>query len=126
MVRVANTYSGQRALIKGMNGEILDLQFAHLENDHILACIDEKTLHIHKIDMLSDNLICNLILQIYDPIKNYTPKYDKISWCPFVQSEIPDENDDIVDVSQLIVWSRGGTFQCFNVNSIINSNGVSK
>lgn len=119
MVRVVNTSNGLRALIKGMSGEVLDLQFAHIENEHILASIDANSLYVHKIVLLEGLLVCNLILKIEDPLVNYTPRYDKISWCPFIQ--IPDEDDED---NKLIVWARGSLFQCFNVNIIAAEQGV--
>lgn len=119
MVRVVNTAKGLRALIKGMSGEVLDLQFANIEKEHILASIDACSLYVHKIDLLDGSLLCNLILKIEDPLSNYIPKYDKISWCPFIH--VPGDDDE---ESQLIVWSRGSIFQCFNVNIIISNYGV--
>ncbi|XP_055837361.1 enhancer of mRNA-decapping protein 4 homolog isoform X3 [Episyrphus balteatus] len=114
MVRVVNATTGLRALIKGMSGEVLDLQFAHIENERILASIDASSLYVHKIDMISETLVCNLLIKIEDPLTNYTPKYDKISWCPYVDCS----SDDDEESNQLIVWARGSIYQCFNVNTI--------
>ncbi|XP_055378582.1 enhancer of mRNA-decapping protein 4 homolog [Condylostylus longicornis] len=131
MVRVVNTTTSKRALIKGMASEVLDVQFAHIERTQVLACIDSSNLYVHKIDMLSDNLICSLLLRVEDPLENYQAKVNKISWCPLFpirddefSSNSNDEDDQ--DSSQLIVWSRGKVFQCFNVNIIINSHGIGK
>ncbi|XP_054082484.1 enhancer of mRNA-decapping protein 4 homolog isoform X3 [Zeugodacus cucurbitae] len=119
MVRVVKAQTVLRALIKGMSGEVLDLQFAHIERERILASIDMNALYIHKIDMVDDNLQCSLIVKIEDPLLNYSPKYDKISWCPFI--DVPGEDDED---SQLIVWARGSTLQCFNINVIITEYGM--
>uniref|UniRef100_A0A1I8PAA0 Uncharacterized protein n=1 Tax=Stomoxys calcitrans TaxID=35570 RepID=A0A1I8PAA0_STOCA len=121
MVRVVNTAKGLRALIKGMSGEVLDLQFAHIEKEHILASIDASSLYVHKIDLLEGSLLCNLVIKIEDPLANYTPKYDKISWCPFIEVTLDDDED-----SQLIVWARGSVFQCFNINIIVAEHGIGK
>ncbi|KAL9922946.1 enhancer of mRNA-decapping protein 4 homolog isoform X1 [Glossina fuscipes] len=121
MVRVVNTTNGLRALIKGMAGEVLDLQFAHIEKEHILASIDLNSLYVHKIDEIDGALLCNLIIKIESPLPNYTPKHDKISWCPFI--DVPGEDDED---SQLIVWARGTVFQCFNINLIVAEHGIGK
>ncbi|XP_073824958.1 enhancer of mRNA-decapping protein 4 homolog Ge-1 [Musca autumnalis] len=121
MVRVVNTAKGLRALIKGMSGEVLDLQFAHIEKEHILASIDASSLYVHKIDVLEGSLLCNLIIKIEDPLSNYSPKYDKISWCPFIEVTVDDDED-----SQLLVWARGSVFQCFNINIIVAEHGIGK
>ncbi|XP_055837362.1 enhancer of mRNA-decapping protein 4 homolog isoform X4 [Episyrphus balteatus] len=122
MVRVVNATTGLRALIKGMSGEVLDLQFAHIENERILASIDASSLYVHKIDMISETLVCNLLIKIEDPLTNYTPKYDKISWCPYVDCS----SDDDEESNQLIVWARGSIYQCFNVNTINVNYGIGK
>ncbi|XP_017473347.1 PREDICTED: enhancer of mRNA-decapping protein 4 homolog [Rhagoletis zephyria] len=119
MVRVVKAQSGLRALIKGMTGEVLDLQFAHIEKERILGSIDMNSLYIHKIDLVDGTLICNLLVKIDDPLNNYSPKYDKISWCPFI--DVPGEDDED---SQLIVWARGSMLQCFNINVIISEYGM--
>ncbi|XP_050322266.1 enhancer of mRNA-decapping protein 4 homolog isoform X3 [Bactrocera neohumeralis] len=119
MVRVVKAQTVLRALIKGMSGEVLDLQFAHIERERILASIDMNALYIHKIGLVDDNLQCSLVVKIEDPLANYTPKFDKISWCPFI--DVPGEDDED---SQLIVWARGSTLQCFNINVLITEYGM--
>ncbi|XP_037912102.1 enhancer of mRNA-decapping protein 4 homolog isoform X3 [Hermetia illucens] len=118
MVRVIS--GEKRALIKGMTGEVYDIQFAHNEKQRILACAEASMLHIYKVDVLPDNLVCNLLLEIEDPLLNYIPKYDKVSWCPYVPDEASDTDDD---ASQLLVWSRGNCCHCFNINTVLSSYG---
>lgn len=45
---------------------------------------------------------------------------DRISWCPAV---IQPKGEDDDYASQLLVWTLGATFQCFSVNTIIESQG---
>ncbi|EDW63920.2 uncharacterized protein Dvir_GJ17172 [Drosophila virilis] len=94
MVRVCNTSTSQRALIKGMNGEVLDLQFAHSERERILAVIDMCSLFVYKIDLIDGNLICKLVLKVDDPIANYVPEYDMVSWCPYITSSGSSSNNN--------------------------------
>lgn len=135
MVRVCNTSTSQRALIKGMNGEVLDLQFAHTERERILAVIDMCSLFVYKIDLIDSNLICKLVLKVDDPIVNYVPEYDMVSWCPYVTNSNNSNNNtsgntasghEEDDENQLLIWSRSKQFQCFNVRMIISEYGVSK
>lgn len=121
MVRVVNPVSGQRALIRGMSNEVLDLQFAHMKSQIVLASIEEVALHIHKIETVGDNIICTLVLKIEDPIVEHVPKYDKINWCPYV----PDNEYEMDNsISQLIVWTRGSSYQCYNIHSVVERYGV--
>lgn len=115
MVRVSNVETGLRSLIKGMSGEVLDLQFAHIETERYLACIDVQSLHIYKIESTPTNLINTFLIRIMDPLDNYTPQFDKIAWCPCV----PESDDSDDDLSKLIVWVRGKQFQCFNIQSLL-------
>ncbi|ALC38616.1 Ge-1 [Drosophila busckii] len=130
MVRVCNTSTSQRALIKGMSGEVLDLQFAHSERERILAVIDVNTLFVYKIDLIDGNLMCKLILRIDDPIANYVPKYDLVSWCPYISNSrdaninAASGNQEDEDENQLLIWSRSNQFQCFHVKMIITEHGI--
>lgn len=143
MVRVCNTSTSQRALIKGMNGEVLDLQFAHSERERILAVIDMCSLFVYKIDLIDGNLICKLVLKVDDPIANYVPEYDMVSWCPYITSSGSSSNNNSSgvgggggvgtvtgheedDENQLLIWSRSKQFQCFHVRMIISEHGVSE
>ncbi|EDW03803.1 GH11439 [Drosophila grimshawi] len=133
MVRVCNTSTSQRALIKGMNGEVLDLQFAHSENERTLAVIDVCSLFVYKIDLIDGNLICKLVLKVDDPIANYSPEYDMVSWCPYITNDSSTSkkssgsgsgsrhHDD--DEKQLLLWSRSKQFQCFSVRMIVTEHG---
>lgn len=134
MVRVCNTSTSQRALIKGMQGEVLDLQFAHSERERILAVIDVNSLFVYKIDLIDGNLMCKLVLKVDDPIANYSPEFDMVSWCPYVTSNNPNAatisgiisaSGEEEDENQLLIWSRKSQFQCFHVRMIVSEHGVS-
>lgn len=128
MVRVCNISTSMRALIKGMSGEVLDLQFAHTDRERILAVIDVTSLFVYKVDLIEGNLVCNLVLKVEDPIANYVPEYDMVSWCPYVchsaNSTGPPINEED-DENQLLIWSRSSQFQCFHVKMIVSEHGVS-
>lgn len=119
MIRVSNVESGLRSLIKGMAGEVLDLQFAHIETERILASIDVNSLHIYKIDSTPSNLVNTFLIKIMDPLENYSPKFDKIAWCPCVPEMSSDDSDE--DLSKLIVWARGNQFQCFSIQALLEN-----
>ncbi|KAH8378342.1 hypothetical protein KR093_010780, partial [Drosophila rubida] len=129
MVRVCNTNTSQRALIKGMNGEVLDLQFAHSERDRILAVIDVSSMFVYKIDLIDGSLMCKLVLKVDDPIANYSPEFDMVSWCPYITNSHSSNNAIISasgeeeDENQLLLWSRSSQFQCFHVRMIVSEHG---
>ncbi|KAH8259108.1 hypothetical protein KR038_003034 [Drosophila bunnanda] len=128
MVRVCNISTSMRALIKGMSGEVLDLQFAHTDRERILAVIDVSSLFVYKVDLIEGNLVCNLVLKVEDPIANYVPEYDMVSWCPYVcpgSSTVSPVNEDD-DENQLLIWSRSSQFECFHVKMIVSEHGRGK
>lgn len=122
MVRVVNPKSGQRALIRGMTNEVLDIQFAHMKSQILLASIEDVALHIHTIETVGDNIICTMLLKIEDTIPGHVPKHDKISWCPYVAENEAEKDNDI---GKLLVWTRGKRYQCFNIPMIVENYGVS-
>lgn len=123
MVRVANPITGQRALIRGKASEVLDLQFAHMKTQIMLASIEITALHIHKIETVGDSIICTLLLKIEDPVTDHVPKFDKINWCPYVPE---NETESDSDAGKLLVWTRGANFQCYNVGAVVDTYGVSE
>lgn len=120
MVRVVNPVTGQRALIRGKKSEVLDLQFAHMKSQILLASIEETALHVHCIETVGDSIICTLLLKIEDPIEGYAPKYDKVSWCPFV----PENELESDSAGRLIAWTRGSSYQCFNISTVVEHYGI--
>lgn len=125
MVRVVNIKFSQRALIKGLFSEVLDLQFSHNTNELFLACIEETALHIYQIQSTPDKIQTTFILKITDPNTDLSPNlitHDKISWCPCV----PDEKEELDEyATSMLVWVRGNTFKCYNVNTVVDTYGVS-
>lgn len=122
MVRVVNAALSLRALIKGMTGEVLDLQFAHLKSKIILGCIEKGALHIHKIENMSDSIVCTLLLKIQDSMNAPLTSFNRINWCPYV----PEDEMEIDEyVSHQLVWIRGSTYQCYSIRSVIDMYGVS-
>lgn len=122
MVRVTNPVTGQRALIRGKSSEVLDLQFAHMKSQIMLASIEITALHIHKIETINDNIICTLLVKVEDPVAGHVPRFDKINWCPYVPE---NETESDSDAGKLLVWTRGSSFQCFNVGTVVDNYGVS-
>lgn len=121
MIRVVNVESGQRCLIKGMNSEALDLEFAHVKVPVLLAYIEDATLYVQKISNTSDKVIANIVFTLNDPMQDPFTSF-KISWCPYIP-ESKFESDAYT--SQLLVWSRGNVFQCYSINDLVWKIGVS-
>ncbi|EDS45230.1 conserved hypothetical protein [Culex quinquefasciatus] len=121
MVRIVHLGLGQRALIKGMSGEVLDLQFAHSSSQILLGIIEQIALHVHSVKIENEKIVCSMLLKVNDPLDGHVPTRDKISWCPC----LPDSTHDADDyASQLLVWSRGDIFQCYSISTVVQHYGA--
>lgn len=55
VVRVVNRESSERSLIKGIEGMVQDIAFAHIPTEVVLACVDEYgNLLVHQIEETKD------------------------------------------------------------------------
>ncbi|XP_058818237.1 enhancer of mRNA-decapping protein 4 homolog isoform X2 [Topomyia yanbarensis] len=119
MVRIVHLSLGQRALIKGMSGEVLDLQFAHSSSKILLGVIEQIALHVYQVEIVNEKIICSKLLKVNDPIDGHVPLCDKISWCPYLQ----DSGYEDQYASQLLVWTRGDIFQCYSISTVVQHYG---
>ncbi|XP_063699404.1 enhancer of mRNA-decapping protein 4 homolog isoform X2 [Culicoides brevitarsis] len=114
MIRIVNVENGKRTLLKGMNSEALDLEFAFLDDLILLAYINDSTLYVQKIEESDDQLSSSIVLQLENGIEHVNT-YDKVTWCPYIP-ESAFESDTYA--SQLLTWSRGSTFHCYSITDI--------
>lgn len=55
---MASRDSEQRALLRGMKGQIQDIAFAYIPTQYILGCVDEEgSLFVHNVDHDEDKNI---------------------------------------------------------------------
>uniref|UniRef100_A0A182RMB1 Uncharacterized protein n=1 Tax=Anopheles funestus TaxID=62324 RepID=A0A182RMB1_ANOFN len=119
MVRVAHLDLPERALIKGLSDEILDLQFSHNNTyDCLLGIIERTTLHVYKVLVKGEKVSTMLKVKIVDPLDGHAPVCDRITWCPYM-SDGADYSDDFA--KELLVWTRGSTFQCYSISALAKS-----
>lgn len=121
MIRVVNIDNGQRCLIKGMSNEALDLEFAFVRDPVLLAYIEESILHVQRIEESPDKLSFSEIFKLVDPLQ-HEPIYDKVAWCPFSSEKKPEKD---LYASQMLVWARANTFQCYSIGDVAKKYGVS-
>uniref|UniRef100_A0A182JUE4 Uncharacterized protein n=1 Tax=Anopheles christyi TaxID=43041 RepID=A0A182JUE4_9DIPT len=119
MVRVAHLDLPERGLIKGLSDEILDLQFSHNSTSEcLLGIIERTTLHVHQVLVKGEKVTTALKVKIVDPLDGHVPICDRITWCPYL-GDGTDFNDEFA--KQLLVWTRGPTFQCYSISVLAKS-----
>ncbi|XP_037866623.1 enhancer of mRNA-decapping protein 4 isoform X3 [Bombyx mori] len=119
MVRVVyNLEPGtdRRALIKGMKGEVQDLSFAHIQNEIVLACIDEQgNFYVHEIEATDSGLRCTLIAEIREDT-GIVGSFHRVVWCPYIPDEEDDDPDE--DVDRLLLTTHANTARIWNMRVI--------
>lgn len=112
VIRVINSETSARVLIRGMEGLVQDIAFAHIMNHVILASVDEKgNLFIHRVLESKDSetaLESELLLHvIQDSDLDYCGPH-RVIWCPFIPDDDTKSPGEIIeDVSTLLVLTRG-------------------
>ncbi|XP_046688815.1 LOW QUALITY PROTEIN: enhancer of mRNA-decapping protein 4-like, partial [Homalodisca vitripennis] len=127
VVRVVNRKTDERALIKGMEGAVQDIAFAHIPKEVILACVDHNgNLFVYRvIEDCKFRLTCELQLHIL-PDDEYVPQtgdFYRVIWCPFIP-ELPDEieEEDVQEAAEDVAWllalSRGKKMELWNIKMV--------
>jgi hypothetical protein len=58
VIRVVNRESSERSLLKGIEGMVQDIAFAHIPNEVVLACVDGYgNLLVHRIEETKDKMV---------------------------------------------------------------------
>ncbi|XP_053604958.1 enhancer of mRNA-decapping protein 4-like [Plodia interpunctella] len=119
MVRVVYTPepgTERRTLIKGMKGVVQDLAFAHIQNQVVLACIDEQgNFYVHEIET-TDGIRCTLIAEIREDT-GVGGVAARVVWCPYIPDE-EDTQDD--DVARLLLTTHDNIARMWNMSAIVS------
>lgn len=66
VIRVVNRESSERSLLKGIEGMVQDIAFAHIPNQVVLACVDEYgNLLVHQIEETKDKMVYPSRTELY-------------------------------------------------------------
>jgi enhancer of mRNA-decapping protein 4 len=58
VVRVVNRESMERSLLRGMEGMVQDIAFAHIPTQVVLACVDEYgNLLVHQVEETDNKMV---------------------------------------------------------------------
>ncbi|CAB3231520.1 unnamed protein product [Arctia plantaginis] len=115
--------SDRRALIKGMKGEVQDLAFAHIQNQVILACIDEQgNFYVHEIEVTDNGLRCTLLAEVREDTGVVGTSH-RVVWCPY----IPDDEDESAedDVARLLLTTHDNIARLWNTRALSGVSGMS-
>ncbi|TRY77269.1 hypothetical protein TCAL_06947 [Tigriopus californicus] len=115
----------QRVLLKGMKGQIKDVDFAHCRDESsrslTVGCVDEtgQVFVFLVAESLAGDLSHSLILQINpDPARTPTDHH-RFIWCPY----LPEEDDVDDSTAKLFVVVHGNEAEMCDSNTIIHAYG---
>ncbi|XP_039765037.1 enhancer of mRNA-decapping protein 4 isoform X2 [Pararge aegeria] len=105
----------QRALIKGMKGEVQDLAFAHIQNQVVLASIDEMgNFYIHEIEVNESGFSVTATAEVREDT-GVGGNTHRVVWCPYIPDE-DDAPDD--DVARLLLTTHANQARMWNVRAV--------
>ncbi|XP_045535054.1 enhancer of mRNA-decapping protein 4 [Papilio machaon] len=114
----------RRTLIKGMKGEVQDLAFAHIQNQVVLACIDEMgNFYVHEIELTDSGLKVTLVVEVREDT-GVGGSTHRVVWCPY----IPDDEDEVPDddVVRLLLTTHGNVARMWNMKTVSASGGLER
>uniref|UniRef100_A0A8D0AVK2 Enhancer of mRNA-decapping protein 4 n=1 Tax=Sander lucioperca TaxID=283035 RepID=A0A8D0AVK2_SANLU len=94
MIRVLSVGFAERSLLKGFTGAVTDLAFAHLDSS-LLGCVDEAgNLMVWQITCTGNKILDQVVVHIRRPEDSPLNSHRRLIWCPFIQDENEENQDD--------------------------------
>ncbi|KAG1690986.1 Enhancer of mRNA-decapping protein 4 [Nymphon striatum] len=124
LVRILNKKTLQRALIKGISGEVKDLAFCHTPAKITLAIVDEAgLLHVYEAsENANETIETTLILKVTR--QRDICEYRRVSWCHYHPDEpVPDIPEDDEMYFRQIVVTHDQYADVIHVDTIIKVYG---
>ncbi|XP_064611108.1 enhancer of mRNA-decapping protein 4-like [Liolophura sinensis] len=127
IVRIINSRSAERALLKDFTGRVIDIAFAHTD-EVMLAAVDEiGNLFVYEIEENEDRkLITTLVLHVTRPAGTKMSDFHRVIWCPY----IPEDGDDsttegsVSDVSKILVLTHDEKAEIWSVDIVGRDMGI--
>uniref|UniRef100_A0AAQ4PUA0 Enhancer of mRNA-decapping protein 4 n=1 Tax=Gasterosteus aculeatus aculeatus TaxID=481459 RepID=A0AAQ4PUA0_GASAC len=95
MIRVLSVTFAERSLLKGFTGAVTDLAFAHLDSS-LLGCVDEAgNLMVWQLTCTGSKIFDQVVVHIRRPEDSPLNSHRRLIWCPFIQDDNDDNQDDI-------------------------------
>ncbi|XP_068588037.1 enhancer of mRNA-decapping protein 4 [Cebidichthys violaceus] len=94
MIRVLSVSFAERSLLKGFTGAVTDLAFAHLDSS-LLGCVDEAgNLMVWQLTCTGSKILDQVVVHIRRPEDSPLNSHRRLIWCPFIQEDNEDNQDD--------------------------------
>lgn len=130
MVRIINTVTKEKTLIKGVRGLIYDIAFAFCTAEILLSFVDEQgMLFVHEIlrDEATTEMTHRLVVQLAAPHAKTRITSDnsscgsRVTWCPYVPSYGEDEASCAEHSKLLVLLRLGGSAEVVDIGELARS-----
>ncbi|TKS73042.1 Enhancer of mRNA-decapping protein 4 [Collichthys lucidus] len=106
MIRVLSVGFTERSLLKGFTGAVTDLAFAHLDSS-LLGCVDEAgNLMVWQLTCTGSKILDQVVVHIRRPDDAPLNSHRRLIWCPFIQDDNEDNQDDTSQTLALLHEDR--------------------
>ncbi|XP_034542181.1 enhancer of mRNA-decapping protein 4 isoform X2 [Notolabrus celidotus] len=106
MIRVLSVGSAERSLLKGFTGAVTDLAFAHLDSS-LLGCVDEAgNLMVWQLTCTASKILDQVVVHIRRPDDTPLSSHRRLIWCPFIQDDNEENQDDTSQTLALLHEDR--------------------
>uniref|UniRef100_UPI0037E714DC enhancer of mRNA-decapping protein 4 isoform X2 n=1 Tax=Semicossyphus pulcher TaxID=241346 RepID=UPI0037E714DC len=106
MIRVLSVDSAERSLLKGFTGAVTDLAFAHLDSS-LLGCVDEAgNLMVWQLTCTESKILDQVVVHIRRPEDTPLNSHRRLIWCPFIQDDNEENQDDTSQTLALLHEDR--------------------
>ncbi|TMS01532.1 Enhancer of mRNA-decapping protein 4 [Larimichthys crocea] len=106
MIRVLSVGFTERSLLKGFTGAVTDLAFAHLDSS-LLGCVDEAgNLMVWQLTCTGSKILDQVVVHIRRPDDAPLNSHRRLIWCPFIQDDNEENQDDTSQTLALLHEDR--------------------
>ncbi|XP_044048819.1 enhancer of mRNA-decapping protein 4 isoform X1 [Siniperca chuatsi] len=106
MIRVLSVGFAERSLLKGFTGAVTDLAFAHLDSS-LLGCVDEAgNLMVWQLTCTGSKILDQVVVHIRRPEDTPLNSHRRLIWCPFIQDDNEENQDDTSQTLALLHEDR--------------------
>ncbi|KAM3609289.1 uncharacterized protein V6R79_012488 [Siganus canaliculatus] len=106
MIRVLSVSFAERSLLKGFTGAVTDLAFAHLDSS-LLGCVDEAgNLMVWQLTCSGSKILDQVVVHIRRPDNTPLNSHRRLIWCPFIQDDNEENQDDTSQTLALLHEDR--------------------
>ncbi|XP_006822030.2 enhancer of mRNA-decapping protein 4-like [Saccoglossus kowalevskii] len=127
VVRVINSQTSERVLLKGFVGIVVDLSFAHITSN-TLACIDEQgNLFVWDLYETDGKILYQARLLVMRPTDTAPSKHHRLIWCPYMPEDISESGStaasNIDEGGKMLAITHDEKAEVWDLDIVVENHG---